>query len=203
MISIQKLTIKTRFTILEDASFNFKTGEIYGILAPNGSGKTTLFRALNNLVPLNTGIISINNKPVNTVKKDIFYFETSDWFNKHMTGKDYLEFVKAEYNSPITISDALSKFDITEFINIPIKKYSLGMKQKLLITMYILSDADYLIMDEITNGLDDSSRTIFLSILEDLHQAGKTILISSHYKHDLQQICTQFVELKDKKLVTA
>lgn len=201
MLRIDNLTIKTRFTVLEKASFTFKKGEVYGIIAPNGSGKTTLFRAINHLIPSTNGNISIHNKPIQEVKKSLFYFESVEWFDTHMTGMDYLNLTKSEYTSNIKIQDAVSIFNIHEFVTLPIKKYSLGMKQKLLITMYVLSDAEYLIMDEITNGLDDHSRVVFMSLVASLHAQGKTLLISSHYKQDLEQMCTQFVELQDKKLV--
>jgi ABC-2 type transport system ATP-binding protein len=87
-----------------------------------------------------------------------------------------------------------------EYIKIPIKKYSLGMKQKLIIGMYLISDATYLIMDEITNGLDDQNRKRFFEILKEWKKRNKTILLSSHYKDEISEFCDIVLQIRDKKL---
>lgn len=202
MLSIKNLTITTRFTILDNASFTFFPGRVYGIIAPNGTGKTTLFRAIDSLIPVQSGSISVDHSTLTHVKQKIFFFESTTWFDPYLTGMDYLRLIKNVYLSPLNVNELLSVFDITSFVNVPIRKYSLGMQQKLILTMYLLSDAPYLIMDEITNGLDDRSREIFMNMIVELRLQGKTILLSSHYKEDLDKICTDFVAIRDKQLVT-
>ncbi len=203
MLEIKNVTLSTRFSILENANYTFEEGIIYGIIATNGSGKTTLFRSINNLIPIQSGNISIDSQSINQKRKDIFYFETSDWFDLNLTGNDYLQLIKKEYNSDKSIQECIEIFSMESYVNIPIKKYSLGMKQKLLISLYFISNASYLIMDEITNGLDDLSRQIFMKLINHLQNSSKpkTILISSHYKEDLNQFCDKFVAIQDKKLV--
>lgn len=201
MLSIKNLTLQTRFTILENTSYDFVPGHVYGVIAPNGTGKTSLFRAIDQLIPIKSGQIYLDdsNKPA---QQNVFFFESPTWFNPHLTGLDYLTCIKEVYASALDIVDTISIFDIQSFVKLPIRKYSLGMQQKLILTMYLLSNAPYLIMDEITNGLDDSSREIFMTTISQLRLQGTTILLSSHYKQDLDQICTDFVAITDKKLVT-
>lgn len=87
-----------------------------------------------------------------------------------------------------------------DYIRLPIKKYSLGMKQKLLISLYLVSDANYLLMDEITNGLDEESRRILYTTLSQLKQQGKTIILSSHYKEDIEEFCDYLLLLKNQTM---
>ena len=94
----------------------------------------------------------------------------------------------------------ITKWQMSDFINLKISKYSLGMKQKLLIAMYIVSDADVLIFDEVNNGLDESSRKLLYSQLLSLKKAGKTIILSSHYLNDVKDITDHMFTLKDQKL---
>ena len=74
------------------------------------------------------------------------------------------------------------------------------MKRRLIIAMYILSDAKYMIMDEITNGLDEENRKLFFDMIIELKNKGKTILISSHYKDEIISYCDIVLQIKDHKL---
>lgn len=86
-----------------------------------------------------------------------------------------------------------------DYIKVPIKKYSLGMKQRVLIAMYFISDAAYFIMDEISNGLDEDSRKLLYEKLRAItKQEKKCILISSHYRSDMTPIVDHVLELKDR-----
>ena len=120
--------------------------------------------------------------------------------DKHLNGLDYLRFVKTQWKSEILLTDVITKWQMSDFINLKISKYSLGMKQKLLIAMYIVSDADVLIFDEVNNGLDESSRKLLYSQLLSLKKAGKTIILSSHYLNDVKDITDHMFTLKDQKL---
>lgn len=74
------------------------------------------------------------------------------------------------------------------------------MKQRLIIAMYLISDAKYMIMDEITNGLDEDFRNLFFQTIIDLKHQGKTILLSSHYKDEIIEYCDVVLEIKNNKL---
>ena len=78
---------------------------------------------------------------------------------------------------------------IDQFAKVPIKKYSLGMKQKLIIAMYLVSDAQYLLMDEITNGLDEENRNKLYCRLNDLINLNdKCIILTSHYANEINNL---------------
>lgn len=74
------------------------------------------------------------------------------------------------------------------------------MKQKLVISMYLISDAKYMIMDEITNGLDEENRKLFFKQIQKLKNDGKTILLSSHYKDEITKYCDVVLQIKNNDL---
>ncbi|MDO4664500.1 MAG: ATP-binding cassette domain-containing protein [Erysipelotrichaceae bacterium] len=200
MIELNNLCLYTRHPILDGVNYNFSDQNIYGIVAINGSGKTTLFRTMVNLRKAQGGQILFDHQSVESVRSEVFYFETTEWLDKNLNGYDYLNFVKKLWNSSVDLSEVIKTWKMQDFVKISIKKYSLGMKQRLIIAMYLISDAKYMIMDEITNGLDEDFRNLFFQTIIDLKHQGKTILLSSHYKDEIIEYCDVVLEIKNNKL---
>ena len=201
MLTIQNMTLSTREVILHNFSFQFQKGNSYLISATNGSGKTTFFRSLVNLKSLDQGTVTFDQLNFEQRKIKVFYYETSDWFDLNMTGLDYLRLVKKLWHSNHEIETEINFWQMSSYINLPIKKYSLGMKQRLLIAMYLISDADYLIMDEISNGLDEENRDKLFNRLRSLtKQDDKCLLLSSHYRDETLSAIDHVLELKNETM---
>ena len=165
-----------------------KAGNIYQIMAENGAGKSTFLKALTQLVNYK-GAITFDNLPFNQIKEKIFFFEENSWLDPNLNSLDYLQFVKDSWHSQHDIDTELSFWGIDQFAKVPIKKYSLGMKQKLIIAMYLVSDAQYLLMDEITNGLDEENRNKLYCRLNDLISLNdKCIILTSHYANEINNL---------------
>ena len=109
-------------------------------MAENGAGKSTFLKALTQLVNYK-GAITFDNMPFNQAKEKIFFFEENNWMDSNLNSLDYLQFVKDSWHSQHDIDTELNFWGIDQFAKVPIKKYSLGMKQKLIIAMYLVSDA--------------------------------------------------------------
>ena len=187
MLNLTHVTLKTRQVILQDADFTFKKGRIYGLLAINGSGKTTLFRAVSKLLPLSSGHIAVS--------PSLFYYESVEWLDGNLSGMDYLRLIKNIWKSDLNLGDEIAYWEMSDYINLPIRKYSLGMKQRLVITMYFLSQAKCWLMDEITNGLDEYYRQKFFDRLAQINRKEQLVLLSSHYKEELMEICDSIVTI--------
>lgn len=188
MIKVENLTITTRQPILKAFSFNFETSNVYQIMAENGAGKSTFLKALTQLIKY-SGNVTYDNKTYDQSKEKVFFFEDNSWLNQDLNALDYLELTKNLWHSNHSITDEVNFWGIDKFIKVPIKKYSLGMKQKLIIAMYFVSDASYLLMDEITNGLDIENRDKFYSRLNDLiDQSDKCIILTSHYANEIKNL---------------
>ena len=187
MLRLTHVTLKTRQVILQDADFTFKKGRIYVLLAINGSGKTTLFRAMSKLLPLSSGYIAAS--------PSLFYYESVEWLDGNLSGMDYLRLIKNIWKSNLNLRDEIAYWEMSDYISLPIRKYSLGMKQRLVIAMYFLSQAKCWLMDEITNGLDEYYRQKFFDRLAQIDRQEQLILLSSHYKEELVDVCDTIVTI--------
>ena len=187
MLTVQNLSLKTRQPILHDFSYHFAPGQFYQIAAENGSGKTSFLRAVTDLIPVSSGKVLLDGKPYAKNKRKLFFFESNEWLNVNLTSLDYLKFVKSQWHSNVDLDQELDLLGVREYVKVPIKKYSLGMKQKLIVAMYLVSDAEYYLMDEITNGLDEESRAILYERLNDeVAQRNKCIILTSHYSSEIK-----------------
>ena len=187
MLTVQNLSLKTRQPILHDFSYQFAPGQFYQIAAENGSGKTSFLRAVTDLIPASSGKVLLDGKPYAKNKRKLFFFESNEWLNVNLTSLDYLKFVKRQWRSNVDLDQELDLLGVREYVKVPIKKYSLGMKQKLIVAMYLVSDAEYYLMDEITNGLDEESRAVLYERLNDeVTQRNKCIILTSHYSSEIK-----------------
>ena len=98
------------------------------------------------------------------------------------------------------LGDEIAYWEMSDYINLPIRKYSLGMKQRLVIAMYFLSQAKCWLMDEITNGLDEYYRQKFFDRLAQIDRKEQLVLLSSHYKEELVEICDSMVTIHQGKI---
>ncbi len=201
MLEIRNMSVMTRHLVYDDISYTFEKGRLYGIVAINGSGKTTLFRAMMRLIPVQNGKVLIDGKDIRKCRNSVFYYESFEWLDGNLSGYDYLKFVKELWKSDINTDEIIQNWKMEEYIKVPIRKYSLGMKQRLIIAMYLVSNADYMIMDEITNALDENNRKLLFENLRRLVQNNKMILLSSHYREDIAKICDVTLTIKDRKLM--
>ena len=192
MITLTHVTLETRQVILQDVDFTFKKDRIYGLLAINGSGKTTLFRAISKLLPLSSGYI--------TAPPSLFYYESVEWLDGNLSGMDYLRLIKNIWKSDLNLGDEIAYWEMSDYISLPIRKYSLGMKQRLVIAMYFLSQAKCWLMDEITNGLDEYYRQKFFDRLAQIDRKEQLVLLSSHYKEELMEICDSIVTIRQGQI---
>lgn len=207
MLMIRSLDLTTKEKLLYGANMQLEKGFVYGLSARNGSGKTTLLRTISGLrkeSSIGSIMIIENNKPLDLInsKKEIFYYETSEWFDLNLSGLDYLEFIESSWKneSHLSLSDVIHFWEMESYIKQPIRKYSLGMKQKVLLSMYAVSGASYLLMDEPTIGLDTNSFIRFEKLIEAMKYNGACILFSSHQNDSMYAVCDFIYAIEDKSL---
>ncbi|MBC1502070.1 ABC transporter ATP-binding protein [Listeria weihenstephanensis] len=204
MLKVENLTMVARETLLEGMNAEFVGGYAYGIVATNGSGKTTLLRILAGLTKAQSGSVYLtdNGKRLDliTTRKKLFYYETSDWLDGHLSGLDYLEFVNSGWaDNNGNIDEIIQYWDLAEFVKLPIRKYSLGMKQKIILAMYAVSDTDYWLMDEPMNGLDEANQKRFIKSIDKARKQGKCIVFSLHQNDVLHNISDRVHYIANKK----
>ena len=151
-----------------------------------------MFRAISQLIPVNSGNI--------TTLSSFFYYENIEWFDLNLSGIDYLNYIKNIWKSTQSLNDEIDFWEMNDFIYLPIRKYSLGMKQRLLIAMYFISQAECWLMDEITNGLDEYFRTKFFNRIDKLNRENHLIILTSHYKEDLSKVCDKLLTIENGEI---
>ncbi|XZI81497.1 ATP-binding cassette domain-containing protein (plasmid) [Clostridium perfringens] len=201
-IKINNLSKKIKNNIiLNNINVNFSYGEINGIVGINGSGKTMLFKTICGLTNATSGTIYVFNK---LIKNGEFPDDTgiiieSPGFLPNYSGFKNLQILAS-------IKNIISDDDIKYFIelvglnpndNRPVKKYSLGMKQRLGIAQALMEKPKLLILDEPMNALDESGVQLVRKILLDLKNKGVTILLASHNKDDINSLCDNIYEIKN------
>ena len=193
--------------VLKDINLNLEKGKIYGFRGKNGSGKTMLFRAICGLIRPTKGKIIVNNQELG---KDISFPQKLGilieypGFLEGLSGYKnlkYLSSIRGEINDK-TILESIKKVGLDPNNNIKVKKYSLGMKQRLGLAQAIMENPDLLILDEPTNALDENGVHEINLIFKEFANEGKTILIASHDREELDLICDEVYTIHDGKITS-
>lgn len=192
--------------ILDRLHLQVPKGAIYGFLGANGAGKSTTIRSILGLLQPHKGEISLFGQTFRPHRLDVLrrvgsLIEAPSLYS-HLSGFRNLQIICRYLNLPQRrIGEVLDIVNLSANADKKAKKYSTGMKQRLGMAMALLSDPDLLILDEPTNGLDPSGMIEFRAILERLHQAGKTIFLSSHLLGEMEKIATHVGILKNGNLL--
>ena len=191
---------------LDNVSITIKEGELFGLLGVNGAGKTTLIKILCGLTRKTSGTIKINNynldKEIDKIKEiiDISPQETS--VANNLTVKENLEFFANIYNNnnTNTINEIIDIFNLNEVINQRAKTLSGGYKRRLSIAIALISKPKILFLDEPTLGLDVFARRELWNIIRKL-QKDITIILTSHYLEEIENLCDRVAILSNGKLL--
>lgn len=202
IINVSKV-IKDK-NILNNISVSFNTGHIYGIVGRNGSGKTMLFKAICGLINTTSGEIKVFNKLItngNFPKNTGIIIENPGFLPQYNCYKN-LE-ILASINNKVTSADIkniIYKVGLDPEDKRPIKKYSLGMKQRLGIAQALMENPKLLILDEPMNGLDEKGVEDIRKLLLELKEQSITILLASHNKEDILYLCDYIYIMENGEL---
>ena len=201
---------KEEFYADEDISFEAKEGEIIGILGPNGAGKTTLLRMIAGILEPTEGKISFDGMTYQgneiEIKQKIAYLSGNTKIYDTLSTYELLKMCSDIYNVPKQESEKRIK-EITEILNMQqflytqIRNLSTGQTQKVNLARCLIHNPQYYILDEATTGLDIISSQIILKFMKDEKAKGKTILYSTHYMEEAENICDRVIMLNKGKVI--
>lgn len=205
MVKVENLSfLYGKKQILKDVSFSIHPGEIVGLVAPNGTGKSTLLRNITGLLTPKTGKIQVlekdSQKEREAFLKQIFFLEDSQRLYEELSAKEHLEYVKEIWQSKFEVEQVLKTLNMLDYAKVRVGKMSLGMKQHVLLGMYLISDAQLLLFDEPLNGLDPTSIEHFTHIFSKLKEQGRSIIMSSHQLANVTEMSDRVFFLKDGTL---
>ncbi|WP_161569460.1 MULTISPECIES: ABC transporter ATP-binding protein [Enterococcus] len=186
--------------VLNGINLEIPRGTIVGLIGKNGAGKSTLMKIISKTIKQDSGEITGN--------ENVGYLIESPKLYDNKTGLQnisYFSAISKKGNNIESVIDFLNRIGMSEAINKRVKKYSLGMKQKLGLGIALLNEPDYLVLDEPTNGMDIETSELVLNEFQKLvKEKNIGVLISSHKLDDVQSICREvaFIEngiIKDQE----
>lgn len=192
---------------IEGLDLAVPTGGVFGFLGPNGSGKTTTIRCVLGLARATKGSVRLLGRPVpeglaESVRSVGAIVETPALFPT-MSGRDNLALLGAiDRIGPRRVDVALAEVGLAERADDHVRKYSLGMRQRLALAAALLKDPELLILDEPANGLDPAGIRSVRELLRRLADEGRTVFVSSHLLAEIQQTCDRVAILNRGRCVT-
>jgi ABC-2 type transport system ATP-binding protein len=172
-------------------------GVAFGYLGPNGAGKTTLIRMLLGLTAATAGTMRVLGRAVPAERADalarVGAIVEEPRFHGYLTGRQNLGIVAAarERDAYRRIDAALERTGLADRADEKVKRYSLGMRQRLGVARSLISDPELLLLDEPTNGLDPAGILEFRGMVRTLVDEGRTVVLSSHLLDEVEKICDQ------------
>lgn len=188
--------------VLDCVNLQMEEGKIYGIVGRNGSGKTMLFRCLAGLVRPSSGEIIFDGK---TLYQDIPSPPNMGIVIENMgLYPDFTGFDNLKYLAGIkkTVSDeeiraAIARVGLDPQDKRKVKKYSLGMRQRIVLAQAFMEKQDIIVLDEPTNGLDEEGIKLIRTILKEEAARGAVVAIASHNKEDILYLCDKVFHMSN------
>lgn len=207
MIQLQNVTKRIKEnTVLDNVSYTFKSGFVYGLYGQNGSGKTMLLRAISGLINLDSGSIFIDGEKLHD--KIEFPPETGIVIENmellpECSAKRNLQMLAKIKNiaDEKDIIFSLERVGLDPDSDKKVKKFSLGMIQRLNIAQAIFENQKIILLDEPTNALDEDAVQLIYKIIREEKSRGATIIVATHHKEDLKEVCDVILKIAEGKIV--
>ena len=192
--------------ILEGIDLTLEGGRVYGFVGRNGSGKTMLFRAISGLMNVDAGEIVWNGEKLHediTIIPNLGIVLENAGLYPEFSGFKNLEMLAKLKNiaDKDMIKQAIERMGLDPKDKRPIRKYSLGMKQRIVLAQAIMERPEVLMLDEPTNALDEEGIERIRRIVKEEKERGALILLASHNKEDISILADEVFYMKDGRLV--
>jgi len=198
------------FTAVDGISFDVQEGEFFGLLGPNGAGKTTTINATVGLAQITGGAISLFGYDVvrdwRAARRQVGLAPQEYNFDRYLNIRDVLIFQAGYYGirgkAVAQRADLLlERFDLASKAKQPYIKLSGGMKRRLTLARALIHEPRLVILDEPTAGVDVELRLELWSLLRELNTRGTTIILTTHYLEEAEELCDRIAIIQHGKLV--
>ena len=198
------------FTAVNGISFDVPEGEFFGLLGPNGAGKTTTINSIVGLSTITSGSIELFGLDVardwRPARRIVGLSPQEYNFDRYLNIRDVLIYQAGYYGLhgkaiEARADELLERFDLTSKAKQPFTRLSGGMKRRLTIARALIHEPRLLILDEPTAGVDVELRLELWSFLRELNRGGTTIILTTHYLEEAEELCTRIGIIETGKIV--
>jgi len=200
--------IPKKTKILKGISLVVEEGEIFGYLGPNGAGKTTTLKCVLGLIFPDKGEVEIFSLPHLSLraKEKIGFLPENPYFYDYLTASEFLHFfgelfLKKKKEKAAKVKELLHLVGLDKWTNLPLRKFSRGMLQRIGMAQALINDPTLLLLDEPLGGLDPLGRKEIRDIIVRLKNQGKTVFLSSHILQDIEMICDRVAIIANGQII--
>jgi len=206
-ICVEALTKKYKDVIaVNDISFNVKQGHCFGLLGPNGAGKTTTIEIMEGIIAASSGSVVYKNQDKevdNNISQQIGIQFQHTALQDFLTVKETLNLFAAFYQHTLAQSEIIELCDLSDFLDRDNRLLSGGQRQRLLLALALINDPEIIFLDEPTTGLDPHARRNFWQLIKNIKAQNKTIILTTHYMDEAEQLCDDIVIMDQGKIIEA
>tara|TARA_R110001583_G_scaffold129277_5_gene280950 strand:+ start:1413 stop:2324 length:912 start_codon:yes stop_codon:yes gene_type:complete len=212
-ICVEALTKQYKDVIaVNDISFNVKQGHCFGLLGPNGAGKTTTIEIMEGIIRASSGSVVYQNKENqnkanqgkevdNNISQQIGIQFQHTALQDFLTVKETLNLFAAFYQHTLAQNKLIELCDLSDFLDRDNRLLSGGQRQRLLLALALINDPEIIFLDEPTTGLDPHARRNFWQLIKNIKAQNKTIILTTHYMDEAEQLCDDIVIMDQGKII--
>ena len=207
-ICVEALTKKYKDVIaVNDISFNVEQGHCFGLLGPNGAGKTTTIEIMEGIIaPTSGSVIYKDNKNQskevdNSTSQQIGIQFQHTALQDFLTVKETLKLFSSFYQHTLAQDKIIELCDLSAFLDRDNRLLSGGQRQRLLLALALINDPEIIFLDEPTTGLDPHARRNFWQLIKNIKAQNKTIILTTHYMDEAEQLCDDIVIMDQGKII--
>ena len=191
--------------VLNQIDLHLPPSQIIGLVAPNGVGKSTLIQILSGHLRNNGISVSYRGKNYTTdtlfMRQHIVKMPDQSELYDELNGIEHLNFYASMWKvASGTVQTVVEQLKMEDYIHHKVGEYSLGMRQRLCFALVLVTKADYMLVDEVMNGLDPDNVELISRVLRQLRNEGKTVVMASHLLNNLDSIADKIYFIKEKRI---
>ncbi len=187
---------------VDGISFQVEPGSCFGLLGPNGAGKTTTMEMLEGIIQPSEGTVRYQGEAVGErFRREIGIQFQATSLQDFQTVREALAMFAAFYDHHADLAELAALCNLKDFLDRDTRKLSGGQRQRLLLAIALVNDPRLVFLDEPTTGLDPQSRRNFWSLIEGVKQAGKTVLLTTHYMEEAHRLCDRIAIVDQGRII--
>ena len=207
-ICVQELTKQYKdVRAVDNISFTVKQGHCFGLLGPNGAGKTTTIEIMEGIIFPTSGQVTYVSNEFKGKRVDehisqqigIQFQHTA--LQDYLTVKETLNLFSSFYQHTLAQEKVIALCDLSDFLNRDNRLLSGGQRQRLLLALALINDPEIIFLDEPTTGLDPHARRNFWQLIKNIKAQNKTIILTTHYMDEAEQLCDDIVIMDQGKII--